>query len=163
MRLSKAFSIAASLILVASSLMVGCSPKPAEVPLGASYYPGTLTSALPNYPFPLMTFTATSQTKTQALSGQDCLTLTMTSTALTTVTFLVKVSNDGGTTYVAARTAPYAATLTPSITAVTATANLPYIVNVAGWTNYEIVTSGTFTATAVNFQGVATSNTCPTM
>jgi hypothetical protein len=162
MRLPKAFSIVASLVLMASMLLAGCSQAPPEVPkLGAGYYPGTLTSALPNYPFPLMTFTATAQTKTQALSGQACLTLTMTATALTTATWIVNVSNDGGATYVPARVAPFAATLTPAITAVTTTAVKPYLVNVSGWTNYEIVTSGTFTATAVNFQGVASSNPCP--
>lgn len=161
MRFSKPFAIMASVLLLASSLLVGCGEKPGPQALGASYYPGTLTSALPNYPFPVMTFTATAQTLSQNLSGQACMTLTMTSTALTTVTFIVNGSNDGGVTYVPLRVAPYIATLTAAITAITATANKPYLVNVSGFTNYQIVTSGTFTATNVKFAAVATSNPCP--
>jgi hypothetical protein len=151
-------------LLSAAMLIVGCNapaPQSDSTKLGANFYPGTLTSLLPNYAYAPMVFTATAQTKTQSLSGQQCLTLTMTSSSLTTVTFQVKVSNDGGATYVPARTTPLAASLTASISAVTATTNNPYLVQVASFTNYEIVTSGTFTATSVTFQGVGSSNECP--
>ncbi|HVI10210.1 MAG TPA: hypothetical protein VND65_18110 [Candidatus Binatia bacterium] len=163
-RYQKFFGIVLGMILMATVLTIGCgtpAPQSDSQKLGANFYPGTLTSLLPNYAYAPMVFTATSQTKTQSLSGQACLTLTMSSTALTTVTFQAKGSNDGGASYFPLRIAPIAATLTASVSAQTATANTAYYVQVSSFTNYELVTSSTFTATNVTFQGVGSSNPCP--
>jgi hypothetical protein len=147
--------------LVCATMFLASCAKPAPAPGKVGYYPGTLTSLFPNYPYPAMNFTATSQTVTQALSGVSFVTIEFTATTCTPITWQVKVSNDGGTNYVALPVAPYAAgTLSPSTSAVTLSAATTemYVANVAGFTNIEIVTSSTFTATGVNFYITGTSN-----
>jgi len=153
-------------IVMASLLAVlmataGCGYFQKPTPNRGAYYPGTLTSALPNYPYPAMNFTATSQTDTQTLGGVSFVTIEETAATCTTLTFQVKVSNDGGTNYYALAVAPYVAgTLVPSTSAVTVSNNTPtlYVANVAGFTNIEIVTSSTFTCTGVNFYITGSSN-----
>lgn len=148
-------------VLSMSLLAIGCNQNPAPQQKVGAYYPGTLTSALPNYPYPVMTFTATAQTVTQILSGVSYVTIEENAATCTTLTFQVKVSNDGGTNYYALAVAPYVAgTLVPSTSAVTVSNNTStlYVANVAGFTNIEVVTSSTFTATGVTFQIVGTSN-----
>lgn len=75
--------------------------------------------------------------------------VTVTGTALSTVTFSVLGSADGGNTFTAL---PINAIATPGTTATTATATSGgvYQVNLAGITQIEFQTSGTFTATSVN-------------
>jgi len=154
---AKLSSAAMILMIVAVSMTVGCTPKPAPEKMGA-YYPGTLTSALPNYPLPVMTFTATAQTVSAPLSGMSMCTVTASGT-LTAATFTFSVSNDGGVTYYTAAVAPYGATITPVTTAITiASGTGAWVFNVGGWTNFKVVTSGTFTGTNLILQPTCTSN-----
>lgn len=115
-----------------------------------------------NTAFPSMKFTATSQTKSVILQGFSICTISQTSVANTTATWQAKLSNDGGTTYYAAAVAPYvgSATLASVLTATTTTATTAalFVVNVGGFSNLEIVTSGTFTATSVSFQVTCSGN-----
>lgn len=159
--------VSAVLVCVLGAMGYGITRLPAPLPTSSgpqkfgSFYPGTLTSAFPNYPLTPMTFTATAQTVTAILSGVSYVTISETATTCTTMTFQVKVSNDNGVTYYALAIAPYVAgTLVPSTSAVTVSNNTPnlYVANVAGFTNIEIVTSSTFTATGVSFQITGTSN-----
>lgn len=148
--------------LVASLTLAGCGytiQKSGSEKLG-SYYPGTLTSQFPNYVYTPMVFTATSQTATQTLGGISFCTFSLTATALTTVTWIVKGSTDGGTNYYAIAVAPYVAgTLVPSTSAITSTsAPVLFVANLSGFTNFEIVTSGTFTATSVTITPTCSSN-----
>jgi len=157
--MKKISAVMMALVLTIGLCLVGCSSTPER--LGAGYYPGTLTSLLPNYPYPPMVFTATSQTLTQALSGQSYCTFSVTANTLTTATFTIEGSSDGGTTYYPWAVAPLAgsATLASVLTAITVTtAPKMYVANVAGLTNFEIVTSSTFTATSVTVTPVCTSN-----
>lgn len=126
------------------------------------FYPGSTTSLLPNYPYPVMTFTATSQTLKQPLSGQSYATISITGATFTTATFTIKGSNDKGVNFYPLAVAPYpvsGGSFTPTVSAITVTSPPAlYVVNVAGFTNIEIVTSGTFTATSMSAQITGTSN-----
>src|SRR6201986_94408 len=101
--------------------------------------------------FPVATLTATSQTSPPIalLQSYSVGVITVTGNTLTTATFAVLGSSDGGTTY-----SPLAVSAvgSPSTTATTTTvtANGLYQVNLAGITNVEFQTSGTFTATSVS-------------
>ena len=145
----------------------GISRLPAPLPTSSgpqkfgAFYPGTLTAAFPNYPYPVMSLTATAQTVTQPLSGASYVTISQTATTCSSATYQFKVSNDGGVTYYALAVAPYVAgTLVPSTSAITVTNNSAslFVANVAGFTNIEVVTSSTFTATGFAIQIVGTSN-----
>jgi hypothetical protein len=130
---------------------------------------GTFASVFPNKVFPAMVFTATSQTKKQTISsgiggGGGCglATISINGTALTTVTWQVKASNDNGVSYFAI---PYSdGTFTSNVqtkvtgAAVTNTAAALYWVSLSGMTHFEIITSGTFTATNVTAQVTCSSN-----
>lgn len=76
---------------------------------------------------------------------------------ITTITFQILVSNDGGKTYFPA---PFAAIATPGtlVTQTTATSQGLYVINLAGLTDLEIVTSGTFTASNAAFKVTAAYN-----
>jgi hypothetical protein len=115
---------------------------------------------------PGFTATATNQTSAPLPLGTAPLnrngsysvgTITLTGTALTTVTFGVLGSSDNGATYYPLN---LSAALTPGTvaTTMTATANGIYNVNLAGVTNIEFVTSGTFTATSVKLLLTAAPN-----
>lgn len=82
--------------------------------------------------------------------------LTLVGTSLTTVTFAVQASTDGGLNYFAIPVYLVASPTTAAATSITATASAQYGINLAGVTHLKIVTSGTFTATSVSFQ-LATS------
>ena len=143
---------------------IGCNPKPADQKLGASYYPGTLTSALPNYAYSPMKFTATAQTDTQALSGVGWATVELYGVA-TAETIQCKGSNDGGTNYFGI---PYSdGTITATYNTVKMIAAgtwsytgtpLLYYVNLSGFTNLSCTTSSTFTGASAYVQVTASSN-----
>jgi hypothetical protein len=124
----------------------------------------SLGSPLPNFPSPAMTFTATGQTKTQALGGVSYATLDITASGLTTATFQVKASNNGGASYdFNVGVAPYVytsgtlANISQSPITITS-APAVYVCNLAGFTTVAIVTSGVFTATSITARITATSN-----
>lgn len=83
--------------------------------------------------------------------------ITLTGNSLTTATFGVLGSADGGVTYYPI---PINAILTPTTTSatVTATAAGLYQVNLAGLTHVKFVTSGTFTATSITLTLTASPN-----
>lgn len=118
---------------------------------------------------PSATITATSVTSAPINLGQQTQSgvgnygawsagkVTVTGSNLTTVTFSVLGSADGGVTYY-----PLAVNAVGSpgttATSVTATANGLYEFSLAGLTNIEFQTSGTFTATSVTFTLTAAPN-----
>jgi len=126
----------------------------------AQNYPGTLPVAFPNIRYAPMVFTATGQTKTQNIGGVSAASISVTGSAFTTATWTLVGSNDGGMNWFPLNVAPLAVPLAP-VTTATTTASVPalYVANLAGLTNIEIVTSGTFTASAASFQITSTSNT----
>jgi len=126
-----------------------------------SYYPGSLATTTPNYSFPAQSFTATNQTGAAiGLGGLTSGVIQVTGTDLTTVTFAIQGSIDGGVTWFNLPTAAYPTTAKPSTLAVTQTAAAPtlYVVNLSGITTVRFVTSGTFTATSVAVKLTASSN-----
>jgi hypothetical protein len=143
-------------VVLAAILIVGSLGwKPPNV-AATSNYPGTLISALPNYAYPPMVFTATSQTRTQILGGVSTATIRYAGTqgGVSTVTFEFEASNDGGQTWfpipytTGAVTATYNLFTMVAGATVNQTAATPalYYVNLAGFTNFEIVSSSTFTS-----------------
>lgn len=147
----KPFAVAALVIALGASLaFVGAPPKvSAQAP-----YSGQIVSALPNYAFPEMVFTATSQTRTQILSGFSAATIRYAGTqgGVTTATFEFEGSNDGGLTYfpIPYSTGAYTSNVLSVVTGATITQSaatpVMYWVNLAGLTNFEIVSSSTFTS-----------------
>ncbi len=121
-------------------------------------YPGFQAVVTPNYSFPAQSFTATGQTGTKInLAGFSSGTVTVTGTALTTATWAIQGSADGGTTWFPLLTATIAVPGTTA-TSQTTTASSMYIVNLACMTNVRFVTSGTFTATALSIKLTASAN-----
>lgn len=120
--------------------------------------------------FPAQSFTATGQTGTSIpLNGQSQIpstvgssyasgTITLTGTALTTVTFQVMGSADNGATYYALPVYLAASPGTSPVTTVTATGAGLYQINLAGLTHIKLATSGTFTATAISLTLSASPN-----
>jgi hypothetical protein len=135
---------------------------PAPAAAQGPYYPGSTPSIFPNYSYAPATFTATSQTSSVInLTGLTSGLVQVTGTALTTVTWAIKGSIDGGVTFFSLPTAAIPTTTVPiTTTAVTqtTTASALYVVNLSGMTNVEFVTSGTFTATSVAIKLTASSN-----
>lgn len=152
----------ASLFIPILALAMVASPVMAQ----STYYPGSVPSILPNYSYPVQTFTATSQTSTNlGLTGVSAGLIQVTGSSLTTVTWAINGSVDGGTTWFALGTSQYtfsSGSMTVPIASIkssqTTTASSLYIVNLAGLTNVQFVTSGTFTATSVAIKLVASSN-----
>ena len=103
------------------------------------------------------TFTATNQTGTVIQLGQPGGTgnsysvgnLSVTGVSLTTASFSVYGSSDGGATYNLLNVSPATAP-NSTATTTTVTANGLYQVNVAGFTQIKITTSGTFTAGSIS-------------
>jgi hypothetical protein len=134
-------------------------------------YAAPLASPFSNSIYPAQTFTASNQTgsaiqlngltvPSQVGSSFASGTITVTGTSLTTATFSVWGSSDGGATYfVLPIINPLAAPSSSApATAVTVTANGTYMVSLAGITHVELVTSGTFTATALSLTLTASPN-----
>lgn len=84
-------------------------------------------------------------------------TITVTGSALSSVTFGVQGSSDNGANYYALPISPIASPGSTSTT-VTATANGLYQINLAGLTHIRFVTSGTFSATSVSLTLTASPN-----
>ena len=134
------------------------------VPMAHSQaYPGSQASLLPNYAYTPAVFTAASQTgATQYLGGVNSGLISAIGATLTTATWQIQGSNDGGAHWFNLPTAAYPTTAIPiTTTAVsqTTTANTLYAVNLAGFTNVRFVTtSGTFTGTSLTLNLTASSN-----
>jgi len=119
-----------------------------------------------NAVFPAQLATASAQTlATISLSGNlgaaagssyAAGTITVTGTALTTVTFSVQGSSDGGVTFYALPIYTQNSPTTAAATSITATSAGLYQVSLVGITHVKITTSGTFTATSVSFVFTAT-------
>lgn len=116
---------------------------------------------LTNTKYPVMTFTATSQTLTQKVGAAVGGATVQIYGSATAATLQLKCSNDGGTNYFAV---PYSAgTVTSGVIqwvapgAFTAYAGTPviYWVNLQGCTNFEVVSSSTFTGTSASVQVTA--------
>lgn len=114
--------------------------------------------------YPAQSFTATAQTGAViALNGATgssgssfgAGTITVAATSLTTATFAVQGSSDGGLTYFALPITPVAVGASQGAT-VTATAAGLYQVSLVGITHVKFVTSGTFTASGLTLTLTAT-------
>jgi hypothetical protein len=119
-----------------------------------------------NIIYPAQTFTATSQTGTVITLGQSPSgnggsnsvgNITVSGSSLSTATFTVLGSSDGGNTYTALNVNLITTPATVATTT-TVTAGGVYQVNLAGITQIEFQTSGTFTATSLTL----TLTTSPT-
>lgn len=118
---------------------------------------GRAQSIFPNTSFASQTFTASAQTgATIGLSGSSYGTISVSGT-FSAATFGVKGSNDGGAHYFPINIATVLAPGTVATTVVASTTSL-YQVNLAGLTNVEFVTSGTFTGTSAIIHLTTTSN-----
>jgi len=128
----------------------------------AQAYPGSQASLLPNYAYPVATFTAASQNgSTLYIGGLTSGVITVYGTALTTATWKIQGSNDGGGHWFDLPTAAYPTTAAPTTLAVsqTSTATGLFAVNLAGFTNVRFATtSGTFTATSLSLVLTGSSN-----
>jgi hypothetical protein len=136
----------------------GCGSKQK---VGA-YYPGSLTLVLPNYSY-VMSFTATSQTVTQSLTGLGSATIQLSGTA-SAATVQCKGTPDG-TNYYALDYSD--GTITATYNTVKAIAGTTwsysgtptiYYTNLTGSTGMECVTSSTFTGALLTVTIVASSN-----
>src|SRR5437588_2726674 len=67
---------------------------------------GSLSVVEPTQSYAPMVFTATAQTKTQALASSSCAIITQSAVSITTATFTIKVSNDGKN-YFSSAVSPY--------------------------------------------------------
>jgi hypothetical protein len=110
----------------------------------------------PTYQPAAQSFTATAQTgAVYTAVGFSSATVAVVGTAITTVTWALQGSTDGVNFFPLATAAP----LVPGTTAATqtTTANAIYVANVAGFTKFRIVTSGTFTATGLTIKFTASA------
>jgi hypothetical protein len=153
--------VAGAIALSVAIFLAGMNFAPLLV--NAQNYPGTIPSALPNYRYKAMVFTATSQTLTQAIGGVATATVSI-SGAATSCILQIFASNDGGANYFAI---PYfAGVYTSNVPVVVTGAAFPtytntpvlYWVSLAGFTNFKIVSSGTFTGASCTVQVTASSN-----
>jgi hypothetical protein len=119
-----------------------------------------------NTVFPATVMTATSQTSSVIhLSSQtsgnpvsfSTGTITVTGSSLTTATFAVKGSSDGGVTFYSINISALNSPATTATTETVTTAGV-YQVNLTGLTDVEFVTSGTFTATNISLILTASPN-----
>lgn len=129
----------------------------------AQAYPGSQASLLPNYSYAAEVFTANSTTgATINTGGLASGTIIAFGTGLTTATWQIQGSNDGGTHWTNLVTVAYPTTTLPITTVAnsqTTTATTLYLVNLAGFTNVRFATtSGTFTATSFSLKLTASSN-----
>jgi hypothetical protein len=105
-----------------------------------------------NAVFPAQVVTSSGQTDTVKLTGVafSVGTISLTGSGLTTVTFAVMGSADNGLSFFQLPISTVASPGSTPTSTVTATANGLYQVNLAGITQVQFVTSGTFTATSVS-------------
>lgn len=146
------------LVLCLAAVVTAAPAQAQSIP-----FAGQVSSISPNYPLvPVVSLTATAQTSTEFLGvpGASYAGIVVTGTTLTTATWALQGSINGGTTWVAIATAPLGVTpLVPVLTETsTVAAGSSYAANVAGFTRLRFVTSGTFTATGLKIQVVVTSN-----
>lgn len=129
-----------------------------------SYYPGSLATMTPNYVYPAATFTAASQNGTAiGLGGLGSGIIEVKATTITTATWAIEGSVDGGTTWfelpTTALSVVASTTPTPALTQTTTATATAYAVNLVGITQVRfITTSGTFTATGFSLTLAANSN-----
>jgi hypothetical protein len=157
-RLKQTFAVLACLLILTVGIADLLS-KPSNVAAQSS----ALTVAQPNYSYALMVFTLTAQTKTQTLGGCASGTLEILGPA-TAATLQLFGSNDGGTNYFGLpfSTGAYAS----NVLAVTTPGTFPaytgtpvmYFINLAGLTNFKVVSSGTFTGASASVKVVCSSN-----
>lgn len=134
--------------------------------LTLSSYPQSSLQLNTNILFPVVIMTATAQTSTVTHLGQtpggnggsySVGTITVKGTSLTTATFAVNGSSDGGVTFfplnISSINAPGTTTTTQTVTA-----NGIYQVNLSGITDVEYITSGTFTGTSIALTLTASPN-----
>ncbi len=147
--------LAVVLLGLIAAVAVGRSQGPPSNP--------SLGSPLPTFSFSPMVFTATGQTKTQGIGGLSIATVRIAGPA-TAATLQIKASNDAGANYfpIPFTNGTYASNVlqvtTPgAFPAYTGTPVL-YWVNLAGFTNVEIVSSGTFTGASVSVQITGSPN-----
>jgi len=143
----------AILIAFAVALFIGASTAASAQ---GPYY-GVQPTLTPNYGVGTFTATATSQTSSVfPLAGFSGVSIAVYGTSLTTATWALQGTNDGTHWFPLL----LAAVAVPGTTATTetTTATSMYIANVAHMTQIRLVTSGTFTATSVTFNVVASSN-----
>jgi hypothetical protein len=113
----------------------------------------------PNTSYPAQAFIATAQTgATQILAGKAFGTIEVYGASFTTLTWEIDGSNDGGSHWFALNTCVITTPGTKATTQTT-TSNSLYGVNLAGLTNFRIVTSGTFTATGSVYIKVTAGST----
>jgi hypothetical protein len=152
---------ALSFVLAFGVASLGIAPRRLEAQVGPS---GANPVIQPTQRLTPLVFTATSQTVTRTLPSSSCAVISQTANTLTTATFTVEVSNDGGTTYYPAAVAPYvgSAARASVLTAITVTTSGHlYILPVVGMTNLEAITSSTFTGTSLTLTITTTGNPCP--
>jgi hypothetical protein len=143
--------------LVVLTAIVGLQSSQAQA------YPGSQNSLLPNYSYTAQVFTANSSTgATVNVGGLRSGLIQVTGSSLTTATWKIQGSADGGVTWTDLPTAAYPTTVVPiTTTAVsqTSTAAGLFCVNLSGMTNVRFATtSGTFTATSLSLKLTASSN-----
>ena len=152
----------AAISLIAVFSIVGFSLAPmAHAPVSAQV--GVNTSAYSNSRYPPMVFTATSQTVKTPVGALSTATLEIYGPA-TACTLQVKVSNDGGTNYFA--TPYFAGVYASSVPTIVTGAAFPaytgtpvlYWISLAGITNVEVISSGTFTGTSCSVQLTGSPN-----
>ena len=118
-------------------------------------YSASVLNQSTTYSGPVQTFTGVANGNTNRLVGYSSGVIEVTGNALTTVTWAIEGSMDGGVTWQALPTAAFPTVSLPSTLAASETTTVSgtfYLVNVAGFTNYRFVTSGTFTATSVGLK-----------
>lgn len=150
-----------SFILAFGVASLSIAPRRLEAQVGPS---GAISVIEPTQRLTPLVFTATSQTATRTLPSSACAVVSQTANTLTTATFTIEYSNDGGTTYYPAAVAPYvgSAARASVLTAITVTTSGHlYILPTTGMTNIEAVTSSTFTGTSLTLTITTSGNPCP--
>lgn len=155
------FAATFALMAVAACLFAGLPQiADAQIPFN-----GQQVSIFQNYPVATVTtLTATAQTSASfGMPGSSTALIQVKATSLTTVTWALQCSIDGGTTFFPINTAslttyPTTIPITTLVATETSTATGLYVANVGGFTNCRFVTSGTFTATGLVIKLVTTSN-----
>jgi hypothetical protein len=147
-----------SIALALGVVSIGVAPQPLRAQ-GPQQTTGTTTV------LPIISPTLTGQTFNRNLGGgMACVMIEQFSTTATTFTFAVNGSIDRGVHYFPLAVAPYvgSATIASVLTTVTISNNTAtlYTANVSGFTNIQVVTSGTFTATGVNIQITSSTGDC---
>lgn len=143
-------STIASLILVLMMVCAVAIPSLAQGP-----QPVILNQ---NAGYAVVTFTATSQTSTPMTTGSTSyMTIRVVGSSLTTATWALKCSNDGGTSYFSWPTAAVGVPGTLALTQ-TSTADAMYIANISATDHCEFVTSGTFTGTNIKIKVTTSGN-----